>query len=184
VGGDFTFKRQLILGILGILLASDAGLIAYSAQNSSGSKVPQRTLALETERLKLLKADVERAQKLSKVMPAIREDCDRFEKSLPQASVGYSTVVAELGEIAKKAGVRIEGVGFREKEIQNKPFSQVSLEATVNGTYTNVVRFLNGLQRAKGLYIVSELGLGAGSQYAGGSLRVNLHMQTYFRTRG
>jgi Tfp pilus assembly protein PilO len=183
MGAEFTNRKRLILGIVGLLVAGDAALIAYSARNTSSSTAPQETLALETQKLKLLKADVERARKIREAMPAIQEDCDRFEQSLPPASAGYSSVVGELGEIAKKAGVRIEGVSFHEKELENKPFSEVSLDASVEGSYTNVVRFLNELQRAKGFYIVNQLGLAAGSQAAAGKLRVNLHLQTYFRTK-
>src|SRR5215471_10757664 len=147
--GDFTFRRRLILAVLALLLVADVGLITYTLRNSSGSTAPQQRLAQETERLKLLKADVERAQRIRSEMPTVQADCDRFEQSMAPSSAGYSTVVAELAEIARKAGVRIGGVSFRETEIQNKPFSQIAIEATVDGPYTNVVRFLNGLQTSK-----------------------------------
>jgi Tfp pilus assembly protein PilO len=179
---DFTVKKRLILGALGLLVAVDAALIGYSLHSASVFGAPQETLATESLELKLLKGDVERAQNIRKDMPAIQEDCDRFEKAMPAATTGYSTVVAELGEIARKAGVQIAGVSFHEGQLQNRPLSQVDLDLAIDGKYTDVVRFLNGVQRTRGLYIVNELSLGAGSQYAAGSLHVNLRMQTFFRT--
>jgi Tfp pilus assembly protein PilO len=179
---DFTIKKRLILGALGLLVAVDATLIGYSLHSATVSGAPQQTLAAATLELKLLKADVERAQNIRKEMPAIQEDCDRFEKAMPPVTTGYSTVVAELGEIARKAGVQIAGVAFHASQLQDKPLSQVDLDLSIDGKYSDVVRFLNGVQKTRGLYILNELSLGAGSQYAGSSLRVNLRMQTYFRT--
>jgi Tfp pilus assembly protein PilO len=182
MASDFSVKKRLILGALGLLVAADAALIGYSLHNASVSGAPQETLAAASLELKLLKADVERGQKIRKEMPAIQEECDRFEKAMPPVTTGYSTVVAELGEIARKAGVQIAGVAFHESQVQDRPFSQVNLDLSIEGRYADVVRFLNGVQKTRGLYIVNELSLGAGSQSAGGSLRVNLRMQTYFRT--
>jgi hypothetical protein len=68
------------------------------------------------------------------------------------------------------------------KEIPNRGLQMVEMEATVTGDYASVVRFLNGLQRSDSVYEVDGLTLTADSQsHAGGALRVNLRMKTYFR---
>jgi Tfp pilus assembly protein PilO len=178
---DFTVRKRLILGALGLLIAADTALIAYSWHADSASRTPQQIFAEESQQLKLLKADVERAQKIRKDIPAIQRDCDRFEGSLPPAASGYSTLVGDLEGIARKAGVKIAGVNFHEKQLADKPFVQVILDTTIEGDYPGVVRFVNGVQKAQGLYIVNDLTLGTSSQNVGGTLRVNLHLQTYFR---
>jgi len=181
---DFKVRKRLIVGALALLALADVGLIAYAIQNAGDSGAPQLRLAQEARTLKLLRADVERAQKIRKEIPAIQADCEKFERSMAPSSAAYSTVVAELGETAKKAGVRMEGVTFHETQISDKPFSQIGIEATVEGPYANVVRFLNGLQTSSALYIVNELGLASGTQNTSGSLHVSVRMATYFRTKG
>ncbi len=179
---DFTVRKRIILGALSALLVADTALAVYSWRLSSAPRTPKQVLAQESQQLKLLEADVMRARKIRKDMPAIQQDCDRFEQSLPPAAKGYSAVESELGEVAKKSGVRIAGLNFHSQEVPNRPLSEVSLDAAIEGDYTNVVHFLNGLQKSQGLYIVNDLSLASSPQNAGGGLRVNLHMQTYFRT--
>ena len=178
---NFPLRRRVILTGLGLLVAADLGLLAYSWPSSAATRSPQQVLALESQQLKLLKADVERAREIRRQMPSIQQDCERFERSLPAASSGYSALVSELGVTARASGVKIAGQTFRGKEVPARAFLQVDMEATVDGDYTSVVRFLNGLQKSDRLFIVNNLTLASSPQDAGGSLRVNLHLQTYFR---
>ena len=178
---NFTMRRTVILSGLGLLLAADIALAAYNWRSGAGVRTPQQMLAVESQQLKLLKADVERARGIRKQMPAIQQDCERFEKSLPPASSGYSSLVSQLGGVAKSAGVKVTSLTFKTTEVAKKPFLQVTMEATIEGDYTSVVRFLNGLQKSDGLFIVNDLSLASSPQIAGGALRVNLHLQTYFR---
>lgn len=178
---NFTMRRTVILSVLGLLLAADIALAAYNWRSGAGARTPQQMLTLESQQLKLLKADVERAKGIRKQMPAIQQDCERFEKSLPPASSGYSALISELGGVAKNAGVKVASLNLKGKEVAKKPFVQVEIDAAIEGDYTSVVRFLNGLQKSDGLFIVDDLTLASSPQSAGGALRVNLHLQTYFR---
>lgn len=181
---DFTPRKRATLGALGLLVAADIGLAVYSWHAGAQTGSPQQTLVQESQQLRLLKADIERAQKIRTQMPTIQQDCDRFEKSLASAASGYSTVESDLGEVSRKAGVKIAALNFHQKEVPNRPVSRVELEAVIEGDYASVVRFLNGLQKSPGLYIVNDLSLASSAQNASGALRVNLHLETYFRTTG
>ncbi len=178
---DFKFRKRLILGAVGLLVVADAALIAYSVRESSAARTPQEILNEETRQFLLSKADVERAQKIRKDIPATQADCDKLENSLPPAQGGYSAVESELAAVARKAGVKIIGTTFHEKAVPGKPFVQVILETAVEGDYPGIVKFLNGLQKLHGLYIVDEVMVGNASPNASGTLRINLHVETYFR---
>jgi hypothetical protein len=54
----------------------------------------------------------------------------------------------------------------------------------VTGSYSGVVRFLNGLQRSKEVYTVQGLTAKSetGPQGPTGQVRVTMHIKTYFRT--
>jgi Tfp pilus assembly protein PilO len=131
----------------------------------------------------LLKADIARAQDIRKKMPAIQKDCDQFEQSLYPATTGYSSVSAELGAIAKKAGLRIDN-RFRQQDVKGRQLTEVEIDVNVVGSYAGVVHFLNGLQRSNVVYAVQGLAAktDTGPQGQTGQVHVTMHIKTYFRT--
>lgn len=179
---DFKLERRLIIFGLVLLVAADIALAVYGWNLSAGQQ-PQDELAVLTRNRDLLRADITRAQEIRKKIPAIQEDCDKFEDSLYPASKGYSSVSSELDSIAGKAGLSIESSGFHQSEIKGRDLQQVEIDAVVDGSYSQVVRFLNGLQRAQNVYAVEALEAKAdASQGANGRVRVSMHIKTYFRT--
>ncbi len=180
---DVKLQKRMIIGALGLLVLADVALAAYSWQLSSAPHTPQQDLAVQNKELDLLRADTRRGEAIRQLTPAIQRDCDRFEQSLLPVGIGYSSVSAELDAIAKKAGAQIENRDFKQKEIPNRDLQEVSIDITVNGEYTSVVRFLNGLQRSQNIYAVDGLTLASesSSQAATGPIRVAVHMKTYFR---
>ena len=180
---DVKLQKRLVIGALALLVLADVGLTGYSWKLSSAPHTPQQELVLQNQQLEVLRADIKRGESIRQLTPAIQRDCDRFEQSLLPVSNGYSSVSAELDGIAKKAGAQIEGRGFKQKEIPKRGLQEVSIDLTVNGEYTAVVRFLNGLQRSKNLYEVDGLALASDAlnQGANGPIKVRVNMKTYFR---
>lgn len=178
---DFTMRKRILLGTLGVLLAADGGLAYLSWRAATAPRTPQQVLAQTTLQVKLLKADVERAREIRRQMPSIQSDCERFERSMPSAESGYSAVASEMGQMARKAEVKIVSLAYRRKEPGEKPFTQVELDGAIEGDYGSVVRFVNALQRSPGLYIVDDLSLASSAEKAGGLLRVNVRVRTFFR---
>jgi Tfp pilus assembly protein PilO len=180
---DVKFQKRLIIGALVLLVLADVALVAYSWELSSAPHTPQQELALQNKQLEVLRADIKRGEAIRQLTPAIQRDCDRFEQSLLPVGNGYSSVSAELDAIAKKAGAQIENRDFKQKEIPNRGLQEVAIDITLNGEYTGVVRFLNGLQRSQNLYEVDGLALASDTQNQGanGPIRVSVHMKTYFR---
>jgi Type II secretion system (T2SS), protein M subtype b len=179
---DFKLERRLIIFALVLLVAADVALAVYG-WNLSAGRQPQEELAILTRNRDLLRADITRAQEIRKRIPAIQEDCDRFEESLYPASKGYSSISAELDSIASKAGLSLESSGFHQSEIKGRDLQQVEIDAIVDGSYSQVVHFLNGLQRSQNVYAVEALEAKADSAQGGnGRVRVQMHIKTYFRT--
>ena len=180
---DFTLQKRAILTLLGLFLAADMGLAIYSWQLSSSPYTPQREFDEQTNKLGVLKNDIKSAQYIKDNMPATRKDCEKFEQSLPAASTSSSSIEAELDEVAKKAGLQIETRTQKQKEITNRGMVEVTIDATVDGSYGSVVRFVNGLQRSERFYVVDGLAFATDSQTqaAAGTIRVGLHDRTYFR---
>jgi Tfp pilus assembly protein PilO len=181
---DFTLRKRIILGGVILLVAADLALAVYSWQLSSAPHTPQERLAIENRQRDLLRADIERAQKIRNNIPSIQKDCDRFEQSLFPASSGYSAVRSELGAIARKSGIQLEDLSFKQTEIANRGMTEVAIDATVNGNYKSVIGFLNGLQRSPNRYAVDSLTLASenANQASANVIKVALHVKTYFRT--
>lgn len=180
---DFTLQKRAILVALGLLLAADTGLGVYSWRLASSPHTPQWEFDEQNIKLGVLKGDLKSAQSIKDDMPATKKDCEKFEKSLPAESTISSSIASELDEIAKKSNLKIDNLTEHQKEVANRGMAEVSIEATVSGNYTSVVRFVNGLQRSQRFFVVDGLTLATDSQNqaATGLIRVALHVRTYFR---
>lgn len=181
---DFKLEKRLIVFGLLALVGTDVALVVYRWK-LAGAANPQQELSVLTRNRDLSRADIDRANKIRANIPAIQKDCDHFEESLLAESTGYSAVSEDLSAIAAKAGLVLESRSFRQSEIKGRGLTEVVIEASVNGSYGSVVRFLNGLQRSQYVYAVDALS--AKSQDAGTAagrqpVRVGLHIHTYFRS--
>jgi len=175
--------RRLILVGLTVLLCGDLALALYSWHTANTMRRPMATLVSDSQKLHLLSADIDRAERIRHDLPVAIADCDRFESTLPPASTGNSAVVAELDDLAKKSGLQLQTVVFRHKDLVGRNLTEVDLDLAVDGAYTNIVKFMNGLQRSRNSYAVDNLTLqSAGQGNAPEGLRIALHMKTYFRT--
>lgn len=179
---SFSVKRQTILVGLGLLLAADLGLAAYSWQASTALRTPMAQLDADSRKLGILSADLDRAEKIRHDLPATIADCDRFDGTLLPASTGDSGVIVELDDLANKSGLQRQSLAFRHKEVPGRGLTQVDLDTTVSGNYSNIVKFMNNLQRSPNSYIVESLTLQQEGQTSSGVLRIGLHMKTYYRT--
>jgi Tfp pilus assembly protein PilO len=178
-----TVKRRLILAGLVVLLAGDLALGAYSWHTANTLRKPMAALVADSRKLQLLRIDVDNADRIRHDLPTTVADCDRFEASLLPASTGNSAIAAELDELSKKAGLQIQSLAVRHKELAARNLTQVELEISVNGPYSNIVKFMNSLQRSKNPYAVDSVVLQAGGALgAPNDLHIGLHMKTYFRT--
>jgi type IV pilus assembly protein PilO len=177
-----TVKRRAILAGLGVLLLADVALSAYSLHAANAVRRPMAMLVADSRKLQLLNADIERAEKIRHDLPATVADCDRFEATLVPASAGNSAIVADLDELAKKAGLQIQAVNFAHKVLPQRNLTEVELNLSVSGEYSNIVRFMNGLQRSRSNYAVETVTLQPEAQSGPTGLRIGLHIKTYFRT--
>ena len=185
---DFQLKKRLIIAGLAILLLADATLFYFNSKLLAPQENRQQVLAAQTRQLALVKADIERASRIRATIPDALKQFDQFEASLLSASKGYSVISQEMQDYAHDTHLIVDDMKFREKEISQKELSQrnlteLTIDSSVTGDYNGIVGFLNHLQRSKNVYIVDSLALDSETSGQGpvGSLRVTLHVRTYFR---
>ena len=184
---DFKLKKRVILTCLALILVMDGALAYHNRRLAVRDENPDVKLKAESRQVALVKADVERANKIKARLPEVEKYFDQFETTLPPAGKGYSVVSQEVGEVARATGVQVQDLKFREKEITGRSVNQIEIEALLDGDYAGIVRFLNRLQRSKNTYVVDSLGLdsaagtGPANQAQPGRVRVSLHLSSYFR---
>jgi Tfp pilus assembly protein PilO len=182
MAGNFQIRKRLILGALAVVLLLDLMLAIVSWKLATSPHAPLQEFSRLIFQEKALDADIKRANTIRENVPKNLREFDAFEKSFPAKAAGYSDLLGELGNLAKKAGLQTENVTFKEQDIAGRGLTEVDVTATVNGDYPSVLRFINGLQSSEKFYILDDLTLATTAQSSAGPLRVNLHLKTYFRT--
>ena len=185
---DFRIKKRLIITGLAVLFLLDAALTYHNVKLSTREANPDVVLKAEARQVALVKADVERANKIKARLPEVEKYFDQFENTLPPAGKGYSVVSQEVGDIARDTHIQVDDLKFRQKEVTGRNVDEIEVEATLDGDYAGIVRFLNRLQRSKNTYIVDSLGLDSNSGQgpakqgvAPGTVKVALRLRSYFR---
>jgi len=173
--------KLVVLGSLGVLLFLDLGLgiFLWHLHQSDPAALRRQRADLETKD-KLLKADVSRVEAIRKNMPEVGKQAQEFyEKELPLETNGYSGIIADLGEVATKAGLRTAATGFHEKELKGRGVTEISIGESVEGDYGSVLKFIQGLERSKNFYLLDDLTL---DRAESGRLHLTLELRTYFRS--
>jgi len=180
---DFTNRKRTILGGVVCLVVADLALAAYSYELTSQPLTSGPAFVRQEDYLKKLKASVSRAEQIRADMPNTQRDCEKFEHMLLPASAGYSSILSELHEIAKKSGVKPPDINFKPTPVPARGLIEVAMESTVEGDYKNIILFLNGLQRSANIYEVESLVLAPQKDNKGPAnvIKVGLHLKTYFR---
>ena len=142
-------------GALALVLLLDAGLLVVSAESAaSGPRAMQQGLTKLQIQAKLLKADVNRGEAIRAHFPSVGKECDDFyQQQLLPATAGYSGVVADLGQLAEKAGLKAGGMGFNQKEVKDRGVTEIDITTEVEGTYTAIIQFVNGLEHSRNFYL-------------------------------
>jgi Tfp pilus assembly protein PilO len=173
---------KILIGVaLGVLLLADVALVFVIWQSSregvESTRAQRDRLAMQA---KLLKADVERGEKIRASLPQIGKDCDAFyhDKFLDSGG-GYSAIVSDLGGLTNKAGLKSSGFTFQQKEVKDHGVIEIGIKTSVQGDYPAIIRFISDLEHSKNFYLLDNLHLDTGNT---GGIRLSLDLRTYFGT--
>jgi Tfp pilus assembly protein PilO len=173
--------KRVVLAGLGALVVVDLGLaiLLWQLRQTDPTDLSRQRTALETKS-KLLKADVARGEAIRKEMPKVGDQAGEFyTQQLPAATAGYSSLVADLGEIANKSGLKTASISFQDHELKDRGVTEIAIQETVEGDYSSVLKYIQGLERSRNFYLLSDLGLDSSET---GTLHLKLVLKTYFRT--
>lgn len=172
--------KNLIRWTIGAILIVDLILVGLIWRMAASPQSPKDGLVLLRRQHALLAADTARAEKIRGQLPEISRQGDTFFKqNLRPMGSGYSSLISDLGALAKDSGLQSENYSFHQHEPDKRGVVQLDIGTVVNGDYSSVVRFINSLERSDNFYVLDGLSLAASTS---GELRLNLQLRTFFRT--
>jgi hypothetical protein len=174
------WKKGIAVTLL-VLVAVDLALVVVLWQIAqNGPPAMRARIARLTEESKLLRADVQRGQRIRAALPAAGQQCDAFySKAFFSSTTGYSQIETDLNSISKGAGVQTSGLKFKQKPVKGRGVMEVDINTKVTADYPSLIRFINGLERSQDFYLLDGLAL---HSVNGGMVDLDLDLHTYFRT--
>jgi Tfp pilus assembly protein PilO len=165
---------------VGAILVVDVVLLGVLWQAAAEHPATaEKRLEQLREQNRQLAADVRRATAIREELPEVRKQCDTFLRdTLHQSSGGYSAVVADLEKVAADAGLPPGTISFRQRPADKQGIIEVQVTTGVEGSYAALVKFVNGLERSKSLYLLDSVSLSTGHDRV---IHMSLQMRTYFR---
>lgn len=105
-------------------------------------------------------------------------EIQRLSIALPNEQKPEELIVA-LEELARQSRIRIESITINEGTVQQaKRFSELSFSMNINGTYSDILSFLRGLETNLRLIDVESLNI-AGSSEIDDRMSVSIKAKTY-----
>jgi type IV pilus assembly protein PilO len=136
--------------------------------------------ALDQQRVQLIAAQIS-AKPLrgldTKLVQSTHDANAFYETRLPYAD---SQVLAEIGVLTRKAGVRWTHAqySYTPQLSGNDSLSQMSIDASVSGEYRPIVEFINAVERDKLFFVINGINL-TGQQT--GQVNLRIRLTTYLR---
>jgi hypothetical protein len=133
--------------------------------------------AMANKQVELMALDLQTAplRGLDKRVDDSRTKMEAFySKRIPP---NYSSIATRIGELQVKSGVRLSRVQYT----QGPPgfdLTEISMDAGISGSYPEIMRFINSLERDQTFFIIRAMGL-TGQQ--GGLVNLRLRVSTWLR---
>lgn len=176
--------RALIRLVLGVLVAANvvAAVLLWKPWSASPEQMEQQLAALR-QQIRQREASVERLKAIVDKVEKARTQGDEFiDRYFIPRRTASSVIIAELREAAGRAGVKQAEHTFAFEPIEgSEELEMMTISGNYEGSYQNLVQFVNLLDRSPRLVIVDTLT--AAPQRTAGALNVNLKMNAFIINR-
>jgi hypothetical protein len=184
--------RVVMRIVIGLLLIANlaAAVIALKPFGGSADDLRRQTEQLRAQ-LARAQANLANTQRLVDKVRIARAQGDEFmTKYVMDRRKAFSTIVEELGKLAHDAGIKANAQNFSEPELVegSETISMLSLSAGFEGTYANLAKLVNLLDRSPRFLIIENMVASAPQGQAGQAaaqaekpLNVTLRIDTFVR---
>lgn len=177
--------RILVRLGLAVLLAANlvAAAVVFKPWASSVEDLERQAAALR-QQVRQKQGALERTRVVVSKVETARADGDRFmdQYLLGKRSMA-STLVQELERMARKAGIRQKDTTFSFEPVEGSDtLTKVAITAVYEGSYADLMQFLNLLDRSERFLILESLG--AAPQQGGMLLGVTMKLSALIQEGG
>lgn len=170
--------------VVGLLVALNLTAAYFVVRPPGGSPEELQNQVRDlTAQLKQRRALVDRTRVLVNKIQTGRTEGDQFlsQYFLPSGKA-YSTVLGELIDLAKNAELTPKESSYNMEPIEGSDtLSMMTVSQNFEGTYPQLIKFVNELDKTSRLLIVDSL---QATPQASGKLNITLKLQTFVRDEG
>ena len=153
--GETRRKLKIALGVIVAVDVLAIGILVSPLVGSTDSRRQELTQLWQQLQVKTRQAEPLRG--LDKKIPLATQQIDQFYKE--RFPTHDSDVAEALGNLAKENGVKIQSFKYKWEDPEPVGLRRVVIEASMQGDYQPLAKFLNGLERDKIYFIVNSVGL-------------------------
>jgi type IV pilus assembly protein PilO len=170
--------------VIGFLLVLNLVAAYFVLRPPGGSPEQLRTDVTDlTNRLRQRRAVLDRTRVLVSKIQTGRQQGDQFlsQYFLPSGKA-YSIVYSELLDLAKEAQMKPKESTYEMEAIEGSDvLSTMTIAQNLEGTYQQLIRFINELDKSPRMLVVESL---QATPQSSGMLNVQIKLQTYVRDMG
>jgi len=161
------FAVLLVLAVgLSVRLGLDwAAMTGRSSDALAGKQIELKALDLQTAPLRGLDKRVEESR---------AQVAAFYSRRIPP---NYSSIASRIGDLQVDSGVRLSRVQYSQGPA-GSDLTEISMDASISGTYPQIMRFVNSLERDRTFFVIRAMAL-TGQQ--GGMVNVRLRVSTWLR---
>jgi Tfp pilus assembly protein PilO len=180
-GGD---PRGPIKAVLGVLAALNvvAGFFYFFPPGGTASEL-EAALAQTRIQLQRGRTTLDQAKVSVKKVQTARQEQEKFVRGyFMDRRTASSAILTEIGEMAKQAGIAPREHSFTIDPIEGSDvFSMMTITANYEGTYGDLVQFVNAVDRSPRFLIIDSI---AAQPQQSGGLQARFKMNAFLRDAG
>ena len=171
-----TTQQKIMFGVAAVALLDVALLVLLFSPLIGSQRARREHMGDLWRELQLKTKQVEPLRGMDKKIASANDEINTFYKDrLPEQD---SAISESLGKVASESGVQMTGVKYDIKDENDVGLRPVLMEAEFSGGYSQLVRFVNAVERNKLFFIVDSVDLGSQQQ---GNITLRLGLETYLR---
>ena len=176
------WRRRLVPAVIVVAGLNLLALLAFTVPRSWRlSRVASRAGSLREEVARqrvltaALKARVETAESNAR-------DVARFYKEMVQRrEEAFLPTLQEIETMAHQPGLVAGKRGYTRESIKGAPITRVAIRLPIEGSYQNLVGFLEKVERGKRFLTVDKIALSQNSDERGGGARLQVELSAFFK---
>ena len=180
---DPRFAMRVIIGVL-LVANLVVAVITFKPFGGSAEDLRREQQSLTAQLAALQKKLAYSKQLVAKVQTAHIEGDEFVDRFFMNESTTSAMIITELTDTAKEAGVKMGTAQFNRETIEGSDDMEVlTTQVGFEGTYANLTKFVNLLDKSPRFLIIENLQASAPQQQGGNALNVSLKIDAFVREK-